>query len=97
MYTSEEKLSILLKSLNMYRFLYQCEFFVCDPREWRWIKAMNMVSGQFCLLPQWIPMYSGLIGFTEIVILSWHGFFFLNPETEEYLKESESWNTLKQN
>ena len=97
MYTSEEKLSILLKSLNMYRFLYQCEFFVCDPREWRWIKAMNMVSGQFCLLLQWIPMYSGLIGFTEIVILSWHGFFFLNPETEEYLKESESWNTLKQN
>ena len=42
-------------------------------------------------------MYSGLIGFTEIVILSWHDFFFLNPETEEYLKESESWNTLKQN
>ena len=42
-------------------------------------------------------MYSGLIGFTEIVILSWHDFFFLNPETEKYLKESESWNTLKQN
>ena len=38
-------------------------------------------------------MYSGLIGLAEFAILSWHCFFFLNPEIEEYLKESESWNT----
>ena len=48
-------------------------------------------SGLFLL--QWILVYSGLIGLAEFAILSWHCFFFLNPEIEEYLKENESWNT----
>ena len=40
------------------------------------------------------PVYSGSICLVDFVILSWHVFFFfLNPETEDYLKESESWNT----
>ena len=76
----------------MYVFLYRCELFVRDPRERRWMKAMNVVSDQFCRLLRWIPVYSGLIDLTEIVILSWHGFSFLNPEIVEYLKESKSWN-----
>ena len=90
MYTEPVKKScITFIVFKYYGFLYRCEFFVRDPREWRWTKSMNMVSGQVCLLHRWIPVYSGLIDLTNLWFWADMGFSF------SILKQKNTWKKVK--
>ena len=90
MYTEPVKKSCITSIVFKYLwFSLQCELFVRDPRERRWTKSMNMVSGQVCLLLRWIPVYSELIGLTNLWFWADMVFSF------SILKQENTWKKVK--